>query len=168
MSFPRVALGTWLMGGTKEPDPNNDDEKDKAAIRTAIKAGVKLLDTAQNYAAGKAESLVGDTLAEREFHDRDIQILGKQNRFKLDSAQQIRKEFEASLERLGIEYFDYYLLHAPNPDIPVDEFFAVANELVKQGKIRNLGVSNFGIDMLVHAMAISEAPIVVNQLSGTF
>ena len=165
MSFPTVALGTWLMGGAKDPDPSNDDDRDKAAIRAAIDSGVALIDTAQNYAGGKAESLVGEVLAESAYHNKDVRVLGKQNRFKLNSAEQIRADFDASLERLGVKHFEYYLLHAPNPDVPIDEFFAVANKLVKEGKIRNLGVSNFGIDMLVHAMAISEAPIVVNQLS---
>ena len=62
-TLPKLALGTWLMGGTKEPDPNNDDDRDIAVIKTAIDAGITLIDTAQNYADGRCEESVGEAIA---------------------------------------------------------------------------------------------------------
>lgn len=58
----KLALGTWLMGGTKAPDPNNDDEKDISIIKTALESGITLIDTAQNYADGKCEGIVGQAI----------------------------------------------------------------------------------------------------------
>ena len=68
--FPKIALGTWLMGGTRDPNPNNDDEADIQKILLAIKSGVKLIDTAQNYAGGKCEQLVGEALKMLEPEER--------------------------------------------------------------------------------------------------
>lgn len=166
MAFPMLALGTWLLGGQKEADPHNDDAANKRIIRTAIDSGVRLIDTAQNYAAGKAESLVGDVLAEPKYRGRRIQVLGKHSRLKVDDEQQVQEEFNASLQRLGVPYFDYYLLHAPPlPGTSMEPFFTVANQLVRQGSIKHLGVSNFGPAFLRRAMELSESPLVVNQLS---
>ena len=165
MSFPTIALGTWLLGGTKEADPHNDDEADKQIIRTAIDAGVRLIDTAQNYAAGKAETLVGEVLAEPAYMQKEVQVLTKHNRFKMESVDQVEREFHGSLARLGRDYIDYYLLHAPNPDVPIDNFFTAVNKLVAAGKIHHVGVSNCGVAMLEHAIELCETPIVVNQLA---
>lgn len=165
MSFPAIALGTWLMGGTKEPDPNNDDEADKQVIRTAIDAGVRLIDTAQNYAAGKAEMLAGEVLAEAAYANKDVKVLGKHNRFLMNSVEQVEEEFHKSLARIGRDHFDYYLLHAPNKDVPIENFFGAVNKLVKAGKIIHVGVSNCGAAMLERAIELCDTPIVVNQLA---
>lgn len=166
MTFPTLALGTWLMGGQKEADPNNDDAADKRTIRMALDAGVTLIDTAQNYAAGKAESLVGEVLAEPKYRGKPIQVLGKHNRVSVDTKQQVQDEFYASLQRLGVPHIEYYLLHAPPlPGVPIEPFFDATNELVRSGKIKHLGVSNFGPTLLKRAIELSESPIVVNQLS---
>lgn len=166
MVFPALALGTWLMGGQKDPDPNNDDESDKRTIRTAIDSGITLIDTAQNYAAGKAESLVGEVLAEPKYRGKHVQVLGKHSRLKINDEQQVYDEFQASLQRLGVPYFDYYLLHAPPlPGTSMEPFFTAINQLVRQGKIKQVGVSNMGSALLEQAMELSESPIVVNQLS---
>lgn len=153
------------MGGAKDTDPNNDDEADRQVIRTALNSGVRLIDTAQNYAAGKAEQLVGEVLAEQACKDISVEVLGKHNRFLMDSPDQVEREFYASLKRIGRSHFDYYLLHAPNKDVPINNFFEVANKLVREGKIKHVGVSNFGPAMLEHAMKLSDTPIAVNQVS---
>ena len=60
--FPKLGLGTWMMGGRDMPDPSNDDAADIAAIRRAVEAGISHIDTAEYYADGKAEKLVGRML----------------------------------------------------------------------------------------------------------
>lgn len=159
--FPKLALGTWLMGGTKDPDPENDDSKDSAAIKLAIENGVTLIDTAQNYANGRCEEIIGEAVAALP---RDsFQILTKQNKERL-SYQNVLEDFAASQKRLGVDVIDYFLCHAPNTQFDIKDFFRVTNKLYAQGKIRNVGVSNFGPNMLKIAVKISETPIIVNQV----
>lgn len=150
------------MGGTKEPNPDNDDAKDIEIIKTAINSGVTLIDTAQNYAAGKCEELVGQAIC--EYPRERIQILTKQNRLKL-SYKDVIKGCHDSLKRLGVEHLDYFVCHAPNPDVDLADFFKASNQLYKNGLIRNVGVSNFGVKSLQIAVKTSEVPIALNQVS---
>lgn len=160
--LPRLALGTWLMGGTKEPDPENDDQRDLAVIRLAVDSGITLIDTAQNYANGRCEELVGQAIADRP--RKELQILTKQNRQNL-SYDKVVEGCHASLRRLGVDCIDYFVCHAPNPDFELADFFKASNKLYKDGLIRNVGVSNFGIKALEIAVATSELPIALNQVS---
>jgi diketogulonate reductase-like aldo/keto reductase len=71
---------------------------------------------------------------------------------------------EGSLQRLGTDYLDLYLIHRPNRDIPLEETFRALNELVRQGKVLHLGVSNFNLAQMKRAQALSETPLVTNQV----
>jgi diketogulonate reductase-like aldo/keto reductase len=164
-TFPKLALGTWLIGGTKDPDPNNDDAKDIAIIQLAIENDVTLIDTAQNYANGRCEELVG--LAVKDLPRESFQILTKQFKDRL-TYQNVIDDCAASLKRLGVEYIDYFACHAPNSDFNPKNFFKATNELVKQGKVKNVGVSNFGPKMLKIAVEESETPITFNQVFFNF
>jgi diketogulonate reductase-like aldo/keto reductase len=160
--LPKLALGTWLMGGAKDPDLNNDDARDISIIQTAIDSGITLIDTAQNYAAGKCEELVGRAIA--EYPREQVQILTKQGRQKL-SYDEVIAGCHGSLKRLGVNYIDYFVCHAPNPDLDMRDFFKACNQLYKEGLIRHVGVSNFGVASLQIAMETSEIPIALNQVS---
>jgi len=150
------------MGGTKDPDPNNDDTRDIKVIKTAIESGVTLIDTAQNYADGRCEELVGEAIA--ELPRESVQLLTKQNRLKL-SYDEVIAGCHDSLKRLSVEYLDYFVCHAPNPDFELVDFFKASNQLYKDGLIKNVGVSNFGIRSLQLAIVYSELPIALNQVS---
>ncbi len=159
--FPKLALGTWLMGGMKDPDPDNDDQRDIDAIKLAIAEGVTLIDTAQNYANGRSEELVGQAI---KGLDRDsFQILTKQRKERL-SFDNVLEDCESSMARLGVEYIDYFVCHAPNEEFDMKDFFRASNQLHEEGKIRNVGVSNFGSNMLKLAVDESATPIVLNQV----
>lgn len=161
-SLQKLALGTWLMGGTKDPDPNNDDEKDIATIRLALDNGITLIDTAQNYAGGKCEELVGEAVKDSP---RDsYQILTKQAKNNL-SYQGVIEGCKSSIKRLNVDYIDYFVCHAPNADFDMREFFKASNQLYKDGLIRNIGVSNFGVKSLQIALETSDLPICLNQVS---
>lgn len=160
--LPKLALGTWLMGGTKEPDPNNDDAKDISVIKTAIDSGVTLIDTAQNYANGKCEELVGQAIA--GYPRGSVSILTKQKRLCLSYDQVIQGCCD-SLKRLGVEHLDYFVCHAPNSDFDLRDFFKASNQLYQDGLIRNVGVSNFGVRSLRIALEATELPIALNQVS---
>ena len=160
--FPKLAIGTWLMGGTKEPNPNNDDAKDIAVIKTAIESDVTLIDTAQNYANGKCEELVGQAIA--VYPREKVQLLTKQKRLQL-SYDQVMQGCQDSMKRLGVEYLDYFVCHAPNPDFDLRDFFKASNQLYQDGLIRHVGVSNFGVRSLRIALEATELPIALNQVS---
>ncbi len=150
------------MGGTKDPDPNNDDQRDIGAIKTALDFGVGLIDTAQNYANGRCEELVGQAIA--NYPRSSYRILTKQNRIHLEY-DQVMSGFNDSLTRLKLDYVDYFLCHAPNPDFDLTDFFKATNQLAKEGVIKHVGVSNFGPKSLHVALETSETPITVNQVS---
>lgn len=162
IEIPKLALGTWLIGGTKNRDPKNDDGKDLRIIATAIESGINLIDTAQNYASGRCEELVGQAVS--EFDRKDYQILTKQMKSHL-RYNEVIEGCHASLQRLGLEYIDYFVCHAPNPEVDMKEFFKACNKLYDLGLIKNIGVSNFGPKMLKLAMDASELPIRLNQVS---
>ncbi len=160
-NFSKLALGTWLMGGTKDPDPHNDDNHDIKVIQTAIENGITLIDTAQNYAAGKCEELVGKAV--KECPRESYQVLTKQIKSEL-TYDEVIKGCKLSLARLELEYLDYFVCHAPSLDVDMREFFKAANQLHKDGIIRNVGVSNFGPKALKIAVETSDLPISLNQV----
>jgi diketogulonate reductase-like aldo/keto reductase len=158
---PKLALGTWLMGGTKDPDLNNNDARDIQVIQTAIDEGITTIDTAQNYAAGRCEEIVGEAI--KKYPRESYKILTKQNRFFL-SYQDVIDGCHASMKRMGIYYVDYFVCHAPNLDFDMRDFFKAASDLHNQGLIRNVAVSNFGPKLLDLAVKTSKLPILFNQV----
>jgi diketogulonate reductase-like aldo/keto reductase len=161
MEVPKISLGTWLMGGTKEPNPQNDDQKDISVIHTAIENGITTIDTAQNYAAGRCEEIVGEAI--KKYPRTAYQILTKQNKEYL-SYSDVIEGCQQSMERMGIDYIDYFVCHAPNPKFDTQDFFKAANKLFKDGFIKGVGISNFGPRNIEIAVKTSELPILFNQV----
>lgn len=162
VTLPRLALGTWLMGGAKIANPKNDDSKDTAIIRLALDQGIELIDTAQNYANGKCEQLVGQAVKGRS--RQNFKVLTKQSKLALGYDQVIKGCYD-SLERLGLNYIDYFVCHAVDPTADMRQFFKASNQLHKEGLIKHVGVSNFGPKMLALATDVSDSPISLNQVS---
>lgn len=159
--MPVYGLGTWEMGGRKEADPNNDDKADIEAIKYAISLGITHIDTAENYANGHSEELVGDAI--RGFDRSKLFIVSKVGRTKLKYDDLI-ESCQESLKRIGTDYLDLLLIHAPSLEIPIEESMKAMNKLHNDGFIKNVGVSNFTIERLEEAQKYSEAKIVANQL----
>ena len=101
--MPVYGLGTWQMGGRKEADPLNDDKADVEAIKYAIDSGVTHFDTAENYAAGHSEELLGGAI--KGYERSKLFIVSKVGRNKL-KYQDLIQSAEESLKRVGTEYFD--------------------------------------------------------------
>jgi diketogulonate reductase-like aldo/keto reductase len=159
-TMPVFGIGTWKMGGILNADPKND-EQDRKGLRIALELGVTLIDTADLYGAGHAEELVG--VAIKGFDRDKLFIVSKVYKDKL-AYDDVIKACRASLERLRTDYLDLYLIHAPNPEIPIKDTFKALDELKEQGLIREIGVSNFTIDELKEAQSVTKNKIVVNQL----
>ena len=157
--LPLLGLGTWNMGGGNSPDYSRDEETVQA-IQTAIRLGCTHLDTAEIYADGHSEELVGRAI--RGFNRSDIFITTKVSARHLRYADVITALLQ-SLQRLGVDYVDQVLIHWPSSSIPLKDTFRALNELAAQGVARHIGVSNFDLDLLKQSQALSRTPIATNQ-----
>lgn len=161
-TIPVLGQGTWRMGGVDTPDTANDNA-DIAAIRRGIAAGLRHIDTAEMYAGGHTEELVGAAMKGQGIRRADYFLTDKVWKTHLRYDDVLRAA-EASLKRLGTDYIDLYLIHQVNPDVPEEETIRAMNRLKREGVIRYIGVSNFSEERLKRAQAASDAPIVANQL----
>jgi diketogulonate reductase-like aldo/keto reductase len=159
--MPVFGLGTWQMGGRLERNPENDDRKDITAIREAIKLGITHIDTAEQYAAGYAETIIGKAI---EGLDRSkLFIVSKVSPQNL-KYEDVFRSCEASLKHLKTDYLDLYLIHYPSLEIPIEETLKAMDKLVELGLIKNIGVSNFKTARLKEAQKHTKNKILVNQV----
>jgi aryl-alcohol dehydrogenase-like predicted oxidoreductase len=137
----QLVLGTMTFGDTVDLDIA------RTMVDTALDAGITSLDTANGYAAGRSEEMLGEILTGR----RDtVTVATKAGIYPGDaggqpllSAPALRSSLEASLRRLRTEYVDVYYLHQPDRSVPIDETVSALGDFVKEGKVRAIGVSNF-------------------------
>jgi aryl-alcohol dehydrogenase-like predicted oxidoreductase len=126
-----------------------------AVVNAALDAGINFFDTADVYGGGESEELLGRALGGRR---ADVVIASKFGHNMASqgsgaSAAYIRTAVEASLRRLGTDYIDVYQLHTPDEKTPIAETLATLDELVKAGKVREIGSSNFSADQIREAEA---------------
>jgi aryl-alcohol dehydrogenase-like predicted oxidoreductase len=156
-----VGLGTWALAGPgwKYAWGPQDDAESVRTVRRAVELGINWLDTAPVYGNGHAENVAGRALSEmREkplvatkcgrFAGPDGDLF---SRIKPDS---IRSEVEASLRRLRLERIDLYQIHWPDLEHDIERAWETLGELVRQGKIRHAGVSNFNVPQMRRLMPI--------------
>lgn len=148
----RIGLGTWAIGGWMW---GGTDEKD--AIHTIINAleqGINLIDTAPVYGFGESEEIVGKAL--KQYGKRENIVLAtkvgllweNEKIFRDSRKKRILKEIDDSLSRLQVDYIDLYQIHWPDPLALISETAETMKELLDQGKIRAIGVSNYSIDAM--------------------
>ncbi len=131
-------------------------------IEAAIESGINLFDTAELYGDGKAEILLGNAL--RSCARSECLIVSKVAPWNLRYAR-LMKAAERSLNRLRVDSIDLYLVHYPNPLVPIKETFRALEYLVRKGKIRYIGVSNFQPFLIQKAQeALSRSEIIVNEI----
>jgi myo-inositol catabolism protein IolS len=138
VSVSEIGLGTWGMSGAFWGAA--DDAESIRVIHQALDLGVTLVDTAEAYGWGHAEEVVGKALAGRR---RQAVIATKAAPNHLEPAEAV-KALEGSLKRLQTDYVDVYFIHWPNPDVPLGATMDAFERLRADGRIRALGVSNFG------------------------
>lgn len=155
-----IGLGLWDVGGGRSPDYSRD-ETDLAAIHSAIEIGYRHFDTAEMYASGHSEELLGRAL--QDYSRSDFFVTTKVSGQNI-GYDDLLAACERSLKRLQTDYIDLYLIHWPNDSIPVSESMRAMNKLVTEGKIRRVGVSNFTVALMEQAVASCETPIVTNQV----
>jgi aryl-alcohol dehydrogenase-like predicted oxidoreductase len=140
-----------------------DEARTEEVIKAALDQGINFFDTADMYADGKSEELIGRFLVGGG-HRSDAIIATKFGNAMPGQGEgahpkYVRKAFEASLKRLRTDYIDLYQQHVPDPDVPIEETLGALDELVKAGKVREIGCSNFSVQQLREAqVAIAPRP----------
>jgi aryl-alcohol dehydrogenase-like predicted oxidoreductase len=163
-AFTRLGLGTWAIGGPWRYGWGPvDDEQSVAALRRAVDEGINWVDTAAVYGLGHSEEIVGRALAGYAPAD-DVFVCTKCGRKTQPDGNpysdlrpaSIRAECDASLRRLGVERIDLYQIHWPDPagGTRLEDSWSTMAELVDEGKVRWIGVSNFDVDQLERCEAI--------------
>lgn len=154
------AIGLGCMG-MSEFYGVTDEAESIAALHQALDLGITLLDTADMYGIGGAnETLIGKALKNRRsealiatkfgvVRDAEGNISGFDG-----TPKYVKKAAEASLRRLGMDHIDLYYHHMPDPDVPVEETVGAMAELVQEGKVRFLGLSNVDANALIRASAV--------------
>jgi aryl-alcohol dehydrogenase-like predicted oxidoreductase len=150
-------LGLGCMGMSEFYGPTDEDESIRV-IHRALELGVTFLDTADMYGSGHNEQLVGRAVAGR----RDDFVIATKfgnrregdRRWVDNTPAWIREACEASLRRLGTDVIDLYYMHRRSPDVPIEESVGAMAELVREGKVRHLGLSEVSADTLRAAAAV--------------
>lgn len=157
----KYTLGTWRFGGQMERDLDNDDQADIAAIKMHIDAGVNQIFTAQNYADGWTEEIVGKAVAD---YERDSLVISSAIRKENSAYDDILRSVEESLKRLNLNYLDIVVHHAPLAEVPIAESVKALNEIVDRGLARGLAVSNYSSSSMNQAIQTTSHEILFNQV----
>ena len=147
-----ISLGSWLTysGGVAR-------EQAEACVEAAFDAGINFIDTANVYGRGAAETVLGEVLSG---HERSSYVLATKVYFPMSdsdrglSAAQIHKQIDASLERLRTDYVDLYQCHRYDEQVPLEETMGALTELVRAGKARHIGFSEWPVEKIEASLAI--------------
>jgi 2,5-diketo-D-gluconate reductase B len=148
--MPVLGLGTWQLQG----------DRCGQAVETALEIGYRHIDTAEMY---ENEEAIGAALARSRIPRSELYLVSKvmPQHFR---AAAVRKSLDRSLEALGTDYLDLYLMHWPSGSVPLDETLEALSELRDEGSIREFGVSNFSVDLMREAVEQIGAQVVCNQV----
>ena len=163
LKVPALSFGTGTFGGKGELFKawgSSDVAEAKRLIDICLEAGLNMFDTADIYSSGMAEEILGQAIKGR----RDKLLISTKGTFRAgddindvgSSRHHILKSVEASLKRLGTDYIDLYQLHGFDAMTPTEEVLSTLDGLVRDGKIRYIGCSNFSGWHLMKALSVSE------------
>jgi aryl-alcohol dehydrogenase-like predicted oxidoreductase len=162
MHITPVGFGAWALGGgdwVYSWGPQ-DDRESIAAIHHALDLGINWIDTAAGYGLGHSEEVVGQALTgldQRPYVFTKCSLIWNERGEIIASLKRdsIRRECEDSLRRLKLDAIDLYQIHWPNPDADIEEGWSTLAELQREGKVRWIGASNFSVEQMRRAEAIS-------------
>lgn len=152
LEVSEISLGSWLTysGGVER-------EQASRCVDAAFEAGINFIDTANVYGRGASETFLGEVLAGRE---RASYVLATKVYFPMSdsdrglSAEQIRKQIDASLGRLQTDYVDLYQCHRYDDEAPLEETMAALSEVVREGKARYIGFSEWPAERISESLAL--------------
>lgn len=160
-SMPTIGLGTWLMGGRETRDPDDDGTLSVKALVTGLELGFRHIDTAEMYAGGFSEEIVGEAIS--GFDRAGLFLTSKVWKTHLHYDDVLRAA-EGSLRRMRTDYLDLYLIHQVDDSVPLRETMRALNRLVDEKLIRFIGVSNFAEERFLHAQGWADSKLVANQI----
>jgi aryl-alcohol dehydrogenase-like predicted oxidoreductase len=159
VSVSELCLGAMMFGGSH----NADHDDSIRIIHRALDAGINFIDTADVYSRGESETIVGKAISSPPSRRDDVVLATKVHGPMGDDPNQggisrrwIVREVEASLKRLGTDRIDLYQIHRPRPEVDIDETLGALTDLVRQGKVVNIGCSTFQGAQIVEAHWCSE------------
>jgi aryl-alcohol dehydrogenase-like predicted oxidoreductase len=155
LQVSEIALGSWLTYGL-----GVDDTAARACVDKAFEVGINFLDTSNVYGRGAAETFLGDVLQNRP---RDSYVLATKLFFPMDdtgenqglSRQQVFKQIDDSLRRLRTDHVDLYQCHRYDSQTPLGETMEALTEVVRQGKVRYIGFSEWTAEQIRAALDLS-------------
>jgi 1-deoxyxylulose-5-phosphate synthase len=151
LEVSEISLGSWLTFGG-----GISNAQAEACVAKAFELGINFIDTANVYSSGGAEEFLGEVLAQRP---RDSYVLATKLYFPMNgdrglSREQVFKQIDASLERLRTDYVDLYQCHRYDEETPLEETMEALTEIVRQGKARYLGFSEWTADQIRAALEL--------------
>ena len=156
-----IGFGCWEIGGTYG---RIDEIQFRRAVQQAIESGITCFDTAEAYGMGVSEQALARALEGRR---QDVSVVTKfgvgyeEKPTRRDSSRaRVMASIEKSLQRLQTDYIDVYLVHWPDPDTPFDETMRALDDIVRQGKARYIGVSNFRLAQIETCMQLRHIDVV--------
>ena len=157
LKVSEVCLGAWINFGERI-----DDTRTFEVLDAAVEEGIDFFDTADVYAGGKAEEVMGRWMQGKDRRTLTIATKGRGRMWPGVNGEGLSRKHlmdacHDSLRRLQTDYIDLYQLHWPDPETPLEETLTALDDLVKQGKVRYIGCSNFGSELIGEAARIAEA-----------
>lgn len=153
-----IGMGTWGLGSTQSSKERLEHVE---SLKLGIELGMNLIDTAEAYGDGTSEQLVAEAIRGR----RDSVFIATKVWPSHLHHDDVLEACKGSLQRLGIKQIDLYQVHWPNPRIPIRETMNAMEKLVRDGLVRNIGVSNFSVRQMKEAQdALARSELVSNQV----
>ena len=152
----KISYGTWQFGGDWGHIESSQWDTGKATVQKALELGINFFDTAQAYGFGLAERMLGEALKPYLKGLREDLVLATKGGLRMEgdrllrdaSGRWLRQGVEQSLRNLGVDYIDLYQVHWPDPHTPIEETASALDQLVHEGKIRYVGVSNYNAEQM--------------------
>lgn len=160
--IPRIGLGTYMFGGGMQRDPSNDDSGQIKALKYAISRGITHIRTAQNYAQGHCEELVGAAIADMGRDKLFITVAVNEN-FGTDE-KSIIKELYGSLARLNVDYVDLLLIGGVNPQVSLKQISLGLLKAKQLHLAKDIGTSNYRMKEFVYMNELVGDQLVYNEL----
>jgi pyridoxine 4-dehydrogenase len=164
----RLGFGAMRITGDGIWGPPDDPDAARRVLRRVIELGVNLIDTADSYGPEVSENLIAEAL--HPYPDGlviatkgGLRRTGPGEWPRDAHPERLRECCQGSLRRLRVERIDLYQLHAPDPQVPIEDSLGALKELQEEGKIRHIGVSNVSVDELARARAVVDVVTVQNR-----